>query len=992
MLALQIFDGGVAPPPGGGGTNPPPTGGPQPGERFTIGGTISQLGNGFCVATWQNPETQQSGVDTLRYDITTPIVDNSGNPITLAIGQNVQAEIEIQADFSRKVLRIIVNTGGAPGGGPQPGETFQRGGQVTVIGDGFFIAQWTNPENGESGMDTIRYDPASTPIADESGNSAQLTVGIGATAEIQVQADGSLKVLKITVFTGGGPGGGPKPGETFQMGGEVAFIGDGFFIAQWNNEETGESGADTIRYDPASTPIVDESGNPAQLAVGLGAEAEIQVQNDGSLKVLKITVHTGGGPKPGETFKSGGQVTFVGSGFFTVQWTNQETGESGTDTVRYDPASTPIVDESGNPAQLAVGVHVTADVEVQTDISLKALKITVMTGGPGGGPQPGEAFQLGGQITFVGSGFFVALWDNPETGESGTDTVRYDPASTPIVDDNGNPAQLAVGVVGIAEIQVQTDGTLKVLKITVHTGGGPKPGETFNIGGQVTFIGSGFFIAQWINPETGESGTDTVRYDPASTPIVDDSGNPTQLTVGVFGSAEIQVQTDGTLKVLKITVHTGGEPGGEPGGGPKPGETFQIGGQVTFIGSGFFIAQWINPETGESGVDTVRYDASTPIVDDSGNLVQLTVGGFGTAEIQVQTDGTLKVLKITVHTGGGGGISIIPQPGERFHFLGQLTAINGTSLTITPSDTVAPVKQVTVLLTPGTQILWPQGQILDLNLLAAGDELEAEGVVTVQDPFTMEASRLTYRRGTLRNMIGRVVELTTAGFTLETRDSTGLTVVRSILITAGTRIAREGTNEPAARADIIRDSQITVVGRIAENKEVTAIEVLVSQPERVEVGGKVIALGSGNFTLEFRDTEKNITLKGTVTYSAKTVWLKIVNNQPAPATQADLAVGNFVEAMGVLTGALSMVADTVAIQSVEKLEVQKFTILDGKIDKSVFTFRINENEGNPAQPASYTQGTFNVSPDFLSLNGLVAPQNAPADTNRVALSKISGSP
>ena len=970
---------------GGGGTNPP-TGGPQPGEKFTIGGTISQLGNGFCVTTWQNQETNQSGVDTLKYDITTPIVDNSGNAIALAEGQNVQAEIEIQADFSRKVLRIIVNTGGEPGGGPQPGEIFQMGGQVTFVGSGFFIAQWSNPETGESGTDTVRYDPATTPIVDESGNPAQLTLNVGATAEIQVQTDGSLKVLKITVFSGG-----PKPGETFQMGGQVAFIGDGFFIAQWSNPETKESGTDTVHYDAASTPIVDENGNPAQLTVGVGATADIQIQTDGTPKVLKITVFTGG-PKPGETFKSGGQVTFVGSGFFTVQWTNQETGESGTDTVRYEAASTPIVDENGNPAQLAVGVHVTADVEVQTDISLKALKITVMTGGPGGGPQPGEAFQLGGQITFVGSGFFVALWDNPETGESGTDTVRYDPASTPIVDDNGNPAQLAVGVVGIAEIQVQTDGTLKVLKITVHTGGGPKPGETFNIGGQVTFVGAGFFIAQWINPETGESGTDTVRYDPASTPIVDDSGNLTQLTVGVFGSAEIQVQTDGTLKVLKITVHTGGEPGGEPGGGPKPGETFQIGGQVTFIGSGFFIAQWINPETGESGVDTVHYDASTPIVDDSGNRVQLTVGGFGTAEIQVQTDGTLKVLKITVHTGGGGGISIIPQPGERFHFLGQLTAINGTSLTFTPSDTAAPLKQVTVVLTSGTQIFWPQGQILDLNLLAAGDELEAEGVVTVQDPFTMEASRLTYRRGTLRNMIGRVVELTTAGFTLETRDSTGQTVVRSILITAGTRIVRAGTGETAARADIIRDSQITVYGRIAANKEVTAIEVLVSQPERVEVGGKVIALGSGSFTLEFRDSEKNITLKGTITFSAKTVWLKIVNDQQTPAAQTDLAVGNFVTAMGVLTGALSMVADTVAIQSVEKLEVQKFTILDGKIDKSVFTFRINENEANPAQPASYTQGTFNVSPDFLSLNGLVVPQNAPADTSRVALSKISGSP
>jgi len=203
--------------------------GPQPGENVTFGGTISEIGSGYFISSWHNPDTGEQGSDRISFDASTQFVDVTGAVVQIKVGDNVQIDAQIQTDGSKKAFKVTV----MGGGGPQPGQTIVIGGTVTEIGSGYFTTSWHNPETGEQGTDKVLVD-ASTQYVDITGAPVQLKVGDPVQMEVVIQSDGSQKATRVTVQSGGG-GGGPQPGEKMTIGGTVIEIGDGFFIASWQN-------------------------------------------------------------------------------------------------------------------------------------------------------------------------------------------------------------------------------------------------------------------------------------------------------------------------------------------------------------------------------------------------------------------------------------------------------------------------------------------------------------------------------------------------------------------------------------------------------------------------------------------------------------------------------------------------------------------------------------------------------------------------------------
>ena len=118
LAAEIIIDGPAEPPPG-----------PQPGDRFKFGGQITEVGSNYVIVSWHNPDTGESGTDRIDFDASTSITDESGNPTTLAVGDFIDGEIEIQSDGSAKAISITKFPSG-----PQPGDIFKFGGGVLEVG------------------------------------------------------------------------------------------------------------------------------------------------------------------------------------------------------------------------------------------------------------------------------------------------------------------------------------------------------------------------------------------------------------------------------------------------------------------------------------------------------------------------------------------------------------------------------------------------------------------------------------------------------------------------------------------------------------------------------------------------------------------------------------------------------------------------------------------------------------------------------------------
>ena len=360
-------------------------------------------------------------------------------------------------------------------------------------------------------------------------------------------------------------------------------------------------------------------------------------------------------------------------------------------------------------ATLAAGKFVEGVATVQSDGSFKATHITVYDSPP---PPPGGDQPIGGQIIEIGADYFVVSWSDPQTGQSGTDRILFDPAT--VKDEAGNPATLAVGLYITGTAKIDVTGTITALSVTVM-GNEPPGGQTIQFLGTVTAVGADYLDLTVQDPQTGEIINFRLKVD-QETVLRDQNGNP---------GAALSLYAVGTQ------VHGQGEPKGQtevladwiqPGSGPAIGDELDFGGQVLSIGADYLEVQVNNPN-GDPITMRVRFDGQTIFKDQNGTDIprpNFTVGEqiSGRGKIVSQTE----ITALIIRQGQGG-------PSEQVRFGGMITEIGPDYLKLDvrdPQDTTQ-TRSITVQVVAATQLFDEQGGAINLAGLAVGQQVEGEG-------------------------------------------------------------------------------------------------------------------------------------------------------------------------------------------------------------------------------------------------------------------------
>ena len=947
------------------GTNlPPPPPGPQPGDKFMFGGENTELGSDYLVVSWKNEQTGESGSERYSFDKTIPITDEYGNQTAIALRDHIEGEAEILEGGSAKALWIKKFTGG-----PEPGSRFNYGGEITELGSDYLVVRWYDDQTGESGIHHIFFDTA-TLITDEYDNPAKLALGDHIDSEAEIQSDGKAKALWIKKFTGG-----PMPGEEFMFGGEITELGSDYLVVSWKDPQTGESGTDTVYFD-TYTEFVDYNNQPAKPVVGYFADGTVEVQADGRFKVISIQLYPPG-PEPGDTIRFVAKILSIGPDSLEVE-VYEGDGKVQVEKVQRDP-SVPVTDKSGNPATLDVlvaGDYIEGEVEILEGGDVKVLWIRVLSEKP---PLPGEEeVPFAGTVISVGSDYIEIEVTGPD-GSSDTLRLSVD-AETILEDESGSIIKLSDYVVG-EEVYgkldpIPEDGQLFADIIRKGAGSGPVV-ETVRFAGKIVSVGTDYIEAEIMTPE-GSPVTGRAIVD-ANTRLLDEDGT-TVLTLANFNEGDEVfgegIPTDNEWEVTATFI--------QKGTGPGPGEEIYFTGRIIQVGANSLVVV----RTVARDTLTLQVHSETVILDDDEQAIALSdiipgdiVQGLFLEEI----DGSLSLETVMI-------VIMLPRPGEEVSFEGRIKSIEASRLLVGISDPDSPVPEAYVNVSTQTKIQDTQGIPLSLANLSTGDVIEVEGAMAADGSIAVDASSITYVTGNIRRFFGKVVSLTNEGFDLETKDDQNRTIILKVILSTATTIVREGTQETLTRDQILRGMGVMVLGTVSEESQVQAILVVVPQPRRESFGGWVVSIEESKFVIEAKHPEQDLTFKVIVTTTEATSWFTEEEEDVIqPATAEDLALDYFVSASGVLTGPLTLAADTVWIASVEDFEVMTFTVLEGKVEGSVFAFKINIFEHDPGQPPSLAELTFNISPDFKVLKGQIVFPDDP-EPDDISLNKIIGEP
>ncbi|MBW7997901.1 MAG: hypothetical protein FVQ81_15295 [Candidatus Glassbacteria bacterium] len=1022
--------------------------GPQPGDIHRAGGQITEIGTGFIVVSWQDMTTGESGSDTLYIPSGLAIVDESGNPATLAVGSFVDGEVEIQADGSRKFISLTVYPPG-----PLPGDIHRAGGQITEIGTDFIVVSWQDTEKGESGSDTL-YIPSGLAIVDQNGNPATLAVGNFVDGEVEIQADGSWKLISLTVYPDGG---GPiEPGDTLEFHGIVISFGDDFLEVEMMDPDDGSVKTERGTLD-ANTVIT------GTLADSMFVEGTVVVQDDGTLLVLTVTVSSeppvGDGP-----FPIAGVVAAVGADYLDIEYIE----EDGTvDTVRVKIGSeSALSDENGIPlslADFAVGDEVHGEVDVLGPDDLVAKSIVKGTR-PGGGEL--DSLEYGGVVVAVGGGTLDIYVEIPERNVVDTLHVLVD-SSTVLLDEAGNPitlSDIAVGDNVHGWIMVDNTGVLTAISVfrmeELIT-----PGDTVRFYGRLVEFGSDFIAFEYdYDPATGNTRIDRFSLAPDVT-VTDQDGNPVALAVDNFIEGRMIASVDSSsmaafLVILHLTLDKlPGDPitvGGEitelgpdyviirqqddtgqelirklqflsgtevfdefgaplsrdeiavgdriRGEGliqpcsvvimrsisleetitPIEPDTVEIGGEIVAVGAGFIEFTFIDDSTGERRTVRGSLIEGSAIIDLAGNPITPEVGHTFVGTGVIHDVGELDILSITIDS----SVIEIPLPGEFVELDGEIIEIEGNRVNLSFEGSDAPLPSAWLDIPVGTPIVTPNSRDLEFSWLEVGDLIGAEGIVN-DDSISVTASKVIYLEGTLRVLVGRVVSSGVSSFDFETHTSSGQSVVVTVNLGSSTRIIVRDTGEEVGADRISRGASVSLVARQVLSNSMNAILVTVPQLERAVAEGRVLVIEADGFSIEIHNVEENVTIRAKIVTSTATVWLVETDTGLQPASEGDLAVDDLVRFSGIKTGPLTVSADTVIILDTGELEVETFTLVGGKIENAVLTFQFNLNE-NTELPAAMASVSAKVSPDFSNLAGQIDFGDNSQEVVSFMLVKVSG--
>jgi hypothetical protein len=949
-------------------------------ETVQFGGKVKVNSDGnFEVEFIDHPATNQPGSIIMKTDATTQVFGEDGKtPIQLSdisIGHYVYGEAQHDPAVNMLVAKKIFYTGTdlpPPPPGPEPGSRFNFGGEITEIGSNYLVLSWHDPNTGESGSEKVAFD-TNTKFVDYNNQPAKPVLGYFADGTAEVQADGSFRAISIQLFPPG-----PQPGEKIKIGGEITEIGSNYLVLSWHDPNTGESGTDTVYFD-TDTEFVYYNNQPAEPVVGYFTDGTAEVQADGSFKTISIQLFPPG-PEPGDTIRFVAKILSIGPDSIEVELYEPD------DTVHKEKApidpNVPVTDKDGNQATrdiLAVGDFIEGEVEILEGDEVKVLWIRVLSEEP---PLPGEEeAPFAGKVITVGSDYI----EIEIPGSDGSpDTLRLSvDAETILEDENGSIIELSDYVVG-EEVYGKLDPVPENEKIfanSIQKGTGPGPVvETVRFAGKIVNVGTDYIEAEIMTP-VGSPVTGRAIVD-ANTRLLDEDGT-TVLTLAdfkvgddVFGEG---IPTGNEYEVTAITI--------QKGTGPGPGGEIYFTGRIIQVGANSLVVVRPGVEPGQQDTLTLQVTAETEIFDDQDQpitLPQIIPEDIVEGIYNIEEDGGLTLLEVKI-------LETFPRPGEEVSFPARIKSIEASRLLVEIHDPDSPVPEVYVNVSTQTKIQDTQGVPLSLANLSPEDVIEVEGAMAADGSMAVDASSITYVTGNIRSFFGKVASLTNEGFNLETKDDQNRTIILKVILSTATTIVREGTQETLTRDQIIKGMGVMVLGTLSEESQVQAILVVVPQPRRESFGGRVVSIEESKFLVEAKHPEQDLTFKVIVTTTEATSWFTEEEDVIQPATAEDLALDDFVRASGVLTGPLTLAADTVWIESVEDFEVMTFTVLEGKVEGSVFTFKINTSEHDPDQPPSLAELTFNISPDFKVLKGQIVFSDDP-ETENISLNKIIGEP
>ena len=608
---------------------------------------------------------------------------------------------------------------------------------------------------------------------------------------------------------------------------------------------------------------------------------------------------------------------------------------------------------------------------------------------------------------------------------------------------------MTVGDFFAAVSEINTDGSLKVLEVSIYDGGNIIPGVKIPLEGQISEVGADYLVVQ--DQLEGELKILVLpnTLDPDGNPVVAADYNTGDsfsargviqacelvvLTEAQGGSGEEPVSISGTIAevgadylMVSYTDSNGVDRTERVDVDQDTQITDLLGTELTIEGlfaGDFVILTGTIDNTGRILADYIQKD-DTQVVRDTldfhGDLLVLgegffdigvsdaegvlhTLRGFYTSETPiVDRDGNPAGLEVGVELSVRGmpidsssfdAISIIvesqatqmPEPGDTVDVEGYITEISGNRVNLRFDSPDSPVPSAWIDIPGGTPITTSGGADIEFGWLASGDELYVDGIVN-QDGTSITAGRVEYLKGGLRVFSGKVVSVATSQFEMEARDATGRSIVAQVAVVSGTRIQRRDSGAILTVSDIIKGTIVSAVVRLNSGTSFNAIQVTVPPRERLRVEGRVLELLTGGFALEIQENQN--TFKAVVNTSGATVWLFEVNGGYETASSGDLAADNLVRVSGVRTGALSASADTVIIRDTGQLEIRSYTILDGKLSGSSLTFNIDLNEGTGSSPLE-AAASLTVTPDLANLSGTLDLNASGGGTETLKLVKVSG--
>jgi cytochrome c-type biogenesis protein CcmE len=316
-----------------------------------LAGSPAPQGYDFSGAVTVLPATSgQIGAWTVggkTVNVTSSTVFPAGQLATIAVGNTVNVEGILNADGSVTALQIELQ--GTPSASPSEG--YDLHGAVTALpGTTGQIGNWT-----VAGVTVI----VSATTVFPAGQPASIAVGTQVNVNGTLNSDGTVTASKIAAVT-------PPPANGYHFSGTVtALPGTTGQIGNWTvNGKTVTVTASTLF----------PTGQLASIAVNSVVEVSGILNADGTITALRISLRNTPPPPASSGYDFEGAITSLPSGGLIGDWV------VGAVTVH---VTTTTVLPAGTTA-IAVGAQVDVHGTLQSDGSVIATSITVVTSGSGG--------------------------------------------------------------------------------------------------------------------------------------------------------------------------------------------------------------------------------------------------------------------------------------------------------------------------------------------------------------------------------------------------------------------------------------------------------------------------------------------------------------------------------------------------------------------------------------------------------------------------------